>query len=133
MKWSRTGSLLDHGRLFLALSVLLLGLECTELSFAQTAQSYRQQATELARAKSWDESIVASCAGSRPASSNASTTTSSNVWRIGFHSLTETFGRKPMALAFESNRRGFMKVLAASPLLAQLAARAIYEKSAAAI
>jgi len=38
-----------------------------------------------------------------------------------------------MALAFESNRRGFMKVLAASPLLAQIAARDIYEKSAAAI
>jgi len=38
-----------------------------------------------------------------------------------------------MPFAFESNRRGFMKVLAASPLLAQIAARDIYEKSAAAI
>jgi uncharacterized pyridoxal phosphate-dependent enzyme len=32
-----------------------------------------------------------------------------------------------------SNRRGFMKMLAASPLLAQLAAKNLYEKSAAAI
>ena len=32
-----------------------------------------------------------------------------------------------------SNRRGFMKMLAASPLLAQLAARDLYEKSAAAV
>lgn len=38
-----------------------------------------------------------------------------------------------MALAVESNRRGFMKVLAASPLLAQIAAQSLYEKSAAAI
>src|SRR5215469_8714704 len=30
-----------------------------------------------------------------------------------------------------SNRRGFMKMLAASPLLAQLAAKGLYEKSAA--
>jgi L-seryl-tRNA(Ser) seleniumtransferase len=33
----------------------------------------------------------------------------------------------------DSNRRGFMKMLAASPLLAQIAARGLYEKSAAAI
>jgi uncharacterized pyridoxal phosphate-dependent enzyme len=33
----------------------------------------------------------------------------------------------------ESNRRGFMKMLAASPLLAQVAAREMYEKSAAAL
>src|SRR5260370_30735270 len=32
-----------------------------------------------------------------------------------------------------SNRRGFMKMLAASPLLAQLGARTLYEKSAAAV
>jgi len=32
-----------------------------------------------------------------------------------------------------SNRRGFMKMLAASPLLAQVAAHHLYEKSAAAI
>src|SRR5215467_5280619 len=38
-----------------------------------------------------------------------------------------------MALAVESNRRGFMKVLAASPLLAQIAAHQLYEKSAAAM
>ena len=38
-----------------------------------------------------------------------------------------------MALAVASNRRGFMKVLAASPLLAQIAAQSLYEKSAAAI
>src|SRR5215831_14988409 len=38
-----------------------------------------------------------------------------------------------MALAVESNRRGFMKMLAASPLLARIAANQIYEKSAAAI
>jgi uncharacterized pyridoxal phosphate-dependent enzyme len=33
----------------------------------------------------------------------------------------------------DSNRRGFMKMLAASPLLAQIAAQGLYEKSAAAI
>src|SRR5437660_9862684 len=38
-----------------------------------------------------------------------------------------------MALTVESNRRSFMKVLAASPLLVQIAAQAFYEKSAAAI
>lgn len=38
-----------------------------------------------------------------------------------------------MSLAQESNRRGFMKILAASPLLAQIAAHQFYEKSAAAI
>ena len=32
-----------------------------------------------------------------------------------------------------SNRRGFMKMLAASPLLAQIAAKGLYEKSAAAV
>lgn len=38
-----------------------------------------------------------------------------------------------MPLAKESNRRGFMKMLAASPLLAQIAAQGLYVKSAAAI
>jgi uncharacterized pyridoxal phosphate-dependent enzyme len=38
-----------------------------------------------------------------------------------------------MSLAKESNRRGFMKMLAASPLLAQIAAQGLYVKSAAAI
>src|SRR2546430_16546506 len=38
-----------------------------------------------------------------------------------------------MPFAFESNRRGFMKILAASPLLAQIAAQQFYEKSASAI
>ncbi|HVH69923.1 MAG TPA: hypothetical protein VNB49_02280, partial [Candidatus Dormibacteraeota bacterium] len=38
-----------------------------------------------------------------------------------------------MPFAFESNRRGFMKMLAASPPLAQIAAQRFYEKSAAAI
>jgi len=33
----------------------------------------------------------------------------------------------------DRNRRGFMKMLAASPLLAQIAAQGLYEKSAAAI
>jgi L-seryl-tRNA(Ser) seleniumtransferase len=33
----------------------------------------------------------------------------------------------------DSDRRGFMKMLAASPLLAQIAAQGLYEKSAAAI
>jgi hypothetical protein len=35
-----------------------------------------------------------------------------------------------MPVAQESSRRGFMKMLAASPLLAQLAAHGLYEKSA---
>src|SRR5690348_2406920 len=43
------------------------------------------------------------------------------------------FRRKNMSLAQESNRRGFMKILAASPLLAQIAAHQFYEKSAAAV
>ena len=38
-----------------------------------------------------------------------------------------------MPIALESSRRGFMKMLAASPLLTQIAARELYEKSAAAI
>jgi uncharacterized pyridoxal phosphate-dependent enzyme len=38
-----------------------------------------------------------------------------------------------MALAMESNRRSFLKVLAASPLLAQIAAYRLYAKSASAI
>ena len=38
-----------------------------------------------------------------------------------------------MPLAKESSRRGFMKMLAASPLLAQIAAQRAYEKSVAAI
>ena len=38
-----------------------------------------------------------------------------------------------MPFAKEPNRRGFMKMLAASPLLAQIAAQGLYVKSAAAI
>jgi len=38
-----------------------------------------------------------------------------------------------MRIAQETNRRGFMKMLAASPLLAQIAAAQLYERSAAAI
>ena len=38
-----------------------------------------------------------------------------------------------MPFAFESNRRGFMKMLAASPLLTRLAAQQLYERSATAI
>jgi L-seryl-tRNA(Ser) seleniumtransferase len=38
-----------------------------------------------------------------------------------------------MSVGHESSRRGFMKMLAASPLLAQLAAHGLYEKSAAAM
>jgi uncharacterized pyridoxal phosphate-dependent enzyme len=38
-----------------------------------------------------------------------------------------------MSVPQESSRRGFMKMLAASPLLAQLAAHGLYEKSAAAM
>ena len=38
-----------------------------------------------------------------------------------------------MSLAHESNRRGFMKMVAASPLLAQIAAQQLYDKSALAI
>src|SRR6266480_4823846 len=38
-----------------------------------------------------------------------------------------------MTFAHESSRRGFMKVLAASPLLAQIAAHEFYEKSALAM
>ena len=38
-----------------------------------------------------------------------------------------------MPFAHEANRRGFMKMLAASPLLAQIAAQRFYEKSATAI
>src|ERR1700680_840155 len=38
-----------------------------------------------------------------------------------------------MSISQESSRRGFMKMLAASPLMAQLAAQGLYEKSAAAM
>ena len=47
--------------------------------------------------------------------------------------VTKTIGRKLMPHIQESSRRGFMKMLAASPLLTQIAARALYEKSATAI
>jgi len=54
-----TDSLIDKGRLPRTLLVLLLSLGYAEVSLAQTAQTYRQQATELARAKAWDEAIAA--------------------------------------------------------------------------
>ena len=38
-----------------------------------------------------------------------------------------------MPVALESSRRGFMKMLAASPLLTQVAVRDMYEKSASAL
>src|SRR6266478_3395902 len=44
-----------------------------------------------------------------------------------------TFRRNRMPSKQQSNRRGFMKMLAASPLLAQIAAQGMYEKSIAAI
>src|SRR5207244_12808170 len=44
-----------------------------------------------------------------------------------------TFGRNCMPSKQQSNRRGFMKMLAASPLLAQIAAQGLYEKSAVAM
>src|SRR6266403_3369834 len=44
-----------------------------------------------------------------------------------------TFGRNRMPSKQQSNRRGFMKMLAAAPLLAQIAAQGMYEKSIAAI
>src|SRR6201993_3880772 len=44
-----------------------------------------------------------------------------------------TFGRNRMPSKQQPNRRGFMKMLAASPLLAQIAAQGMYEKSVAAI
>src|SRR3989442_12207450 len=44
-----------------------------------------------------------------------------------------TFGRNCMPSKQQSNRRGFMKMLAASPLLAQITAQGLYEKSAAAV
>src|SRR5947209_7199541 len=44
-----------------------------------------------------------------------------------------TFGRNCMPSKQQSNRRGFMKMLAASPLLAQIAAQGLYEQSAAVI
>src|ERR1700674_2671663 len=45
----------------------------------------------------------------------------------------ESGGTSPMPIARESSRRGFMKMLVASPLLTQIAARDIYEKSATAL
>src|SRR5437667_6068986 len=44
-----------------------------------------------------------------------------------------TFGRNCMPSKQQSNRRGFMKMLAASPLLAQITAQGLYEKSAVAM
>src|SRR6266851_5300580 len=38
--------------------LLVLGLLFSAPTFAQTAQSYRQKATELARNKSWDQAIL---------------------------------------------------------------------------
>src|SRR6202011_1357355 len=52
------------------------------------------------------------------------------LWNIDLRAVKR---RKRMPVAQESSRRGFMKMLAASPLLAQLAAQGLYEKSAAAM
>src|SRR5262245_45127094 len=52
---------------------------------------------------------------------------------IDFYQVTRTFGRNGMPSTQQSNRRGFMKMLAASPLLAQIGAQGLYEKSAAAM
>ena len=38
--------------------LLVLGLLFSAVTFAQTAQSYRQQAVELSRHKSWDQAIA---------------------------------------------------------------------------
>src|ERR1700693_2694755 len=59
MKCSPTDFWIDFGRLLKMLSVLVLSLGLSDLSCAQTAESFRQQATELARSKSWDEAIAA--------------------------------------------------------------------------
>ncbi len=48
-----------HGGLFLVVSILVLTLADSTPSLAQAAQGYRQQATEFARSKSWDEAIAA--------------------------------------------------------------------------
>src|SRR5438105_3762049 len=58
---------------------------------------------------------------------------SRTLWHFGFYSMIGISRRKHMPFAHQSNRRGFMKVLAASPLLAQIAAQQFYEKSAAAM
>src|SRR2546427_11495290 len=49
------------------------------------------------------------------------------------HDILKTFGRTQMPFALASGRRGFIKMLAASPLLTQIAVRDMYEKSATAI
>src|SRR5205085_5644422 len=59
MKSGRTNSRADKGTLRRILLLLLPFLGYAGVSFAQTAQNYREQATELARAKSWDEAIAA--------------------------------------------------------------------------
>src|SRR5215470_6390722 len=59
MRWGPTNSRADRGKL-LRISLVLLPYLCyAGVSFPQTAQAYREQATELARAKSWDEAIAA--------------------------------------------------------------------------
>src|SRR5215469_5734473 len=59
MKCGRTNPRADKGRLLRIFLVLLPCLCYAGVSFPQTAQNYREQATELARAKSWDEAITA--------------------------------------------------------------------------
>src|SRR5277367_5303502 len=58
MRCGRTHSLIHIVRLLQMTSVLLLSGCLPELSFAQSAESYRQQAIELSRNKSWDEAIA---------------------------------------------------------------------------
>ena len=48
-----------HGGLTLVVSILVLTLADSTPALAQTAQGYRQQATEFARSKSWDQAIAA--------------------------------------------------------------------------
>src|SRR5215831_14820907 len=45
-------------RLYRMVFLLILGLFFAAPSFAQTAESYRQQAIELSRHKSWDQAIA---------------------------------------------------------------------------
>jgi tetratricopeptide (TPR) repeat protein len=59
MKRGCADSVIHHGGLFLVVSILVLTLANPGPLLAQTAQSYRQQATEFARSESWDEAVAA--------------------------------------------------------------------------
>jgi len=59
MKSGWTVSIIRRGGVLPIVCALVLSVEYSEPSLAQTAQAYREQANTLARSKSWEDAIAA--------------------------------------------------------------------------